>query len=236
MDSAFNAWRQGKELTPEQQRYKAKLPSWQQFMADVMECIADSNNRPHSELPKHEDGRHYTPIEYRDLRMQQENLAPDLLAEAELDVLFRPQEVRKAARGQIELFGNVYFSTDLAELHGEDVRVAYDYDDAEWVYVYKMDGSFVCKAKVDGNKRAAMPITVHQTRGKHHPAGERRNPPGHRATARLRITGWQWELRTRAGEKTSDIYVRKRPRRMGAAASEVKQAACGNRLPETLKP
>ncbi|EEG33685.1 hypothetical protein NEIFLAOT_01227, partial [Neisseria flavescens NRL30031/H210] len=28
------------------------------------------------------------------------------------------------------------------------------------VYVYKMDGSFVCKAKVDGNKRAAMPITV----------------------------------------------------------------------------
>ena len=75
-------------------------------------------------------------------------------------MLFRPQEVRKAARGQIELFGDVYFSTDLAELHGEDVRVAYDYDDAEWVYVYKMDGSFVCKAKVDGNKRAAMPITV----------------------------------------------------------------------------
>lgn len=94
MDSAFNAWRQGKELTPEQQRYKAKLPSWQQFMADVMQCITDYNNRPHSELPKHEDGRHYTPIEYRDLRMQQENLAPDLLAEAELDVLFRPQEVR----------------------------------------------------------------------------------------------------------------------------------------------
>ena len=160
MDSAFNAWRQGKELTPEQQRYKAKLPSWQQFMADVMQCIADYNNRPHSELPKNADGVHYTPLEYRDLRMQQENLTPDLLAEAELDVLFRPQEVRKAARGQIELFGNVYFSTDLAELHGEDVRVAYDYDDAEWVYVYKMDGSFVCKAKVDGNKRAAMPIPV----------------------------------------------------------------------------
>ncbi|EEG23363.1 Mu transposase domain protein [Eikenella corrodens ATCC 23834] len=160
MDSAFNAWRQGKELTPEQQRYKAKLPSWQQFMADVMQCIADYNNRPHSELPRNAEGVHYTPLQYRDLRMQQENLAPDLLAEAELDVLFRPQEVRKVARGQIELFGNVYFSTDLAELHGEDVRVAYDYDDAEWVYVYKMDGSFVCKAKVDGNKRAAMPITV----------------------------------------------------------------------------
>ena len=58
MDSAFNAWRQGKELTPEQQRYKAKLPSWQQFMADVMQCIADYNNRPHSELPKNADGVH----------------------------------------------------------------------------------------------------------------------------------------------------------------------------------
>ena len=76
MDSAFNAWRQGKELTPEQQRYKAKLPSWQQFMADVMQCIADYNNRPHSELPKNADGVHYTPLQYRDLRMQQENLAP----------------------------------------------------------------------------------------------------------------------------------------------------------------
>lgn len=37
--------------------------------------------------------------------------------------------------------------------------------------------------------------------------GERRNPPGHRATARFWSAGWQWELRTRAGEKTSDFYV-----------------------------
>ena len=160
MDSAFNAWRQGKELTAEQQRYKAKLPTWRQFMADVMQCVTDYNNRPHSELPKHDDGRHYTPIEYRDQRMRQENLIPDLLAEAELDLMFRPQAVRKAARGQVELFGNVYFSTELAELHGDEVRVSYDYDDAGWVYIYRMDGGFVCKAKVDGNKRAAMPITV----------------------------------------------------------------------------
>lgn len=74
--------------------------------------------------------------------------------------MFRPQAVRKAARGQVELFGNVYFSTELAELHGDEVRVSYDYDDAGWVYIYRMDGGFVCKAKVDGNKRAAMPITV----------------------------------------------------------------------------
>lgn len=160
MESAFNAESKGKVLTTEQQRYKAKLPRWEQFRADVMQCIADYNNRPHGELPKKADGSHYTPLEYRDLRMAQENLVADWLAPQELETMFRPQEIRKVFRGEIELFTNRYFAVDLAEHYGDAVRVAYDYDDASAVYVYDMDGRFLCKALVDGNKRAAMPITV----------------------------------------------------------------------------
>ncbi|OIQ64415.1 hypothetical protein GALL_540340 [mine drainage metagenome] len=33
-------------------------------------------------------------------------------------------------RGEISLFGNTYFSKELAELHGEEVRVAFDIHDA----------------------------------------------------------------------------------------------------------
>lgn len=160
LESAFNAEAKGKELTAEQQRYKAKLPGWEQFRADVMQCIADYNNRPHGELPKKADGSHYTPLEYRDWRMAQEHLVADWLTPQELDTMFRPQEVRTVYRGEVELFTNRYFSTDLAEHHGDKVRVAYDYDDASAVYVYAMDGRFVCKAALEGNKREAFPVTV----------------------------------------------------------------------------
>nr|WP_239373286.1 DDE-type integrase/transposase/recombinase [Snodgrassella gandavensis] len=39
LESALNAENKGKELTPEQKRYKSKLPSWQQFIGDVARCI-----------------------------------------------------------------------------------------------------------------------------------------------------------------------------------------------------
>ncbi|MCP2041441.1 putative transposase [Neisseria sp. HSC-16F19] len=160
LESAFKAADKGKELTAEQRRYRAKLPGWAQFQADVMRCIADYNRRPHGELPKKADGTRFSPLEYRDYRMAQENLIADYLAPQEMETLFRPQEVRKVFRGEVELFTNRYFAVDLAEHHGESVRVAYDYDDASAVYVYDMAGAFVCKAALDGNKRDAFPLTV----------------------------------------------------------------------------
>ena len=160
LESAFNALEQGKELTPEQQRYQAKLPRWEQFKADVMQCIADYNNRPHGELPKKADGAHYTPIEYRDQRMAAANLTPDFLTTEELETMFRPQEIRIVQRGWLDLFTNRYFSAELADYHKDEVRVAYDYDDAEWVYVYDLGGKFLAKAQLNGNTRAAFPVSV----------------------------------------------------------------------------
>lgn len=140
LESAFNALEKGKELTAEQQKWVAKLPSWKQFIADVMQCIADYNNRPHGELPKSENGAHYTPKQYRDFRMVSDGLTPDFLSDGEEETLFRPQEIRKVQRGWLDLFGNQYFSVDLAEYHKDEVRVAYDLDDADSVLVYDMDG------------------------------------------------------------------------------------------------
>lgn len=160
MESAFNAAEQGKELTTEQQRYKAKLPSWPQFLNDVAACLDAYNQRAHQSLPKTADGQHYSPLDYYAARMAAENLTPELLGEAELEMMFRPQEIRKVQRGWLDLFNNQYFSVELAAYHKDEVRVAYDLDDAETVLVYELDGKFLARATLNGNKRAAFPVTV----------------------------------------------------------------------------
>lgn len=157
LESAFNAENKGKELTAEQKRYKSKLPSWKQFIADVARCIDEYNNRPHRSLPKKDDGIHFTPTEYRQIRLQADKVEIERLTDSELDTLFMPEEVRITKRGLISLMDNSYFHIDLANYHGEQVRVAYDLHDYEHVIVRTMDGKFICKAVFEGNKRDAMP-------------------------------------------------------------------------------
>ena len=157
LESAFNAENKGKELTAEQKRYKSKLPSWKQFIADVARCIDEYNNRPHRSLPKKDDGIHFTPAEYRQIRLQADKVEIERLTDSELDTLFMPEEVRITKRGLISLMDNSYFHIDLANYHGEQVRVAYDLHDYEHVIVRTMDGKFICKAVFEGNKRDAMP-------------------------------------------------------------------------------
>nr|WP_279039070.1 Mu transposase C-terminal domain-containing protein [Snodgrassella alvi] len=157
LESAFNAENKGKELTAEQKRYKSKLPSWKQFIADVARCIDEYNNRPHRSLPKKDDGIHFTPAEYRQIRLQADKVEIERLTDSELDTLFMPEEVRITKRGLISLMDNSYFHIDLANYHGEQVRVAYDLHDYEHVIVRTMEGKFICKAVFEGNKRDAMP-------------------------------------------------------------------------------
>lgn len=157
MESAFNALEKGKDLTEEQQKYLKKLPGWSRFIADVVKCIDEYNNRPHGELPRHPDGGHYSPKAYREMRLEQDGIAPDMLSAEELATMFMPQEVRKVQRGWLDLFNNSYFSTELAEYHKDEVRVSYDLDDASAVNVFDMDGKFITKAQADGNTREAFP-------------------------------------------------------------------------------
>ena len=162
LESAVKAREQGKELTAEQQAYKKQLPSWEQFMRDVAMAVDAYNNRPRSSLPKKDNGEHYTPLEYRQMRLEQDHIVPDRLTDAELDTLFRPQEIRTVERGYIRLMNKDYFAMDLAAHHGDTVRVAYDWDDASDVIVYNMDGGFICRAKLDGNTVAAFSKTARE--------------------------------------------------------------------------
>ncbi len=155
LESAFNAEKNGKELTKEQQKFKAKLPSWKQFITDVARCIDDYNNRPHRALPKNADGIHYSPAEYRAERLQ--DIEIDRLTDIELDTLFMPEMIRTTKRGLVSLLDNSYFHVDLANHHDTQVRVSYDLHNYEHVIVKSMDGKFICKAVFEGNKRDAMP-------------------------------------------------------------------------------
>ncbi|EIN3018534.1 Mu transposase C-terminal domain-containing protein, partial [Salmonella enterica] len=72
--------------------------------------------------------------------------------------MFLPEEVRTARQGWVELGTNDYFATELIEVDREKVRVAFNPRDAQEVYVRRMDGTFVCTAIWNGNKRAPVPL------------------------------------------------------------------------------
>ncbi|EDV4563588.1 transposase, partial [Salmonella enterica subsp. enterica] len=76
----------------------------------------------------------------------------------ELRDMFLPEEIRTAQQGWIELGTNDYFAKELIEVDREKVRVAFNPHDAQEVYVRRLDGTFVCTAVWNGNKRAPVPV------------------------------------------------------------------------------
>lgn len=169
LESAIKAERKGKELTTEQRRYRQKLPTWNQFIADVAATIDKYNKRPHSELPKKADGQRYSPAEYRQHRialMEKDGLHIEMLSHMELDTLFRPEVERTVRNGWLDMLNFQYFSMDLAAYHGKKVRVSYDLDDASSVKVYDTDGHYICRAELNGNKHPAF--DVDSVRALHH--------------------------------------------------------------------
>ena len=161
LESAIKAERKGKELTTEQRRYRQKLPTWNQFIADVAATIDKYNKRPHSELPKKADGQRYSPAEYRQHRialMEKDGLHIEMLSHMELDTLFRPEVERTVRNGWLDMLNFQYFGIDLAAYHGKKVRVSYDLDDASSVKVYDVDGHYICRAELNGNKHPAFDV------------------------------------------------------------------------------
>lgn len=157
-ESWAKAERDGKLLTDEQLKYKAKMPTFNQFLADLLAVIDEYNHTPHSEHPKKDDGKHYTPTEYWDFRMAQVPIdeRPEILSEEELQLLERSMEERTVQRGWIQFNNQHYFSMELANLNGEKVLIAYDWDKPQDIGVYHKDGRFICMAQLNGNQRAAF--------------------------------------------------------------------------------
>lgn len=145
------------------------LMSWQDFLLYAAEVVTSYNNRPHSSLPRITDPvtfkkRHMTPLEMWNKALEMG--APiDRVEDWDKEDLFRPYEERKVRRGEVELFGNRYFSNDLSEFHGDSVLVGYDIHDADRITVRTQDGEFICHAYWNANKRNYFPMTkVEQAR------------------------------------------------------------------------
>lgn len=142
-----------------------RLPiGWRDFMRLCEDAVNSYNQRPHSSLPiLQADGRrrHMSPGEYRAMKIQ--TIAGyrhhELNAE-EAQSLFRPREVRKVSRGEINLFGNRYFSNALVEHHGGEIQVGYDVHDAQFVWLYDDNGQFIAKAEFRGNDKKYFPTPV----------------------------------------------------------------------------
>lgn len=188
LGSAMNAERQGKELSQEQRRARAKMPSWRQFLADLEAAINDYNHaHEHSELKTATRGDYATPAAYRARRLaehEQDNLP---LSAAELALMFRPEEIRTVQRGMVDLFGNTYSSVALAEHHGERVRVGYDLHDAQSVLIKTLDGRFVCQAEFNGHVRAAMPMSRMEQKRAERVRNKERRLAEQRALARAEL-------------------------------------------------
>ncbi|CBY87543.1 MULTISPECIES: Mu transposase C-terminal domain-containing protein [Haemophilus] len=152
------------QLTPKQQWAVGKLPSWNQFL-DAVQAGVDwyNNEHVHSEIGM-------TPAQKR--RQLMEKMNPDdlvFVTPVEARDLFRPSTLRVAQRGWLQLFNNYYFSTKLLDVDGQKVQVMFDIHDPSQVIVRKQDGTFVCYAELDGNKRDAFPMPfVEKTRQERH--------------------------------------------------------------------
>ncbi|MNE39620.1 hypothetical protein D3C80_1335820 [compost metagenome] len=154
------------------------LMAWTDFLIYAAEVVSNYNNKPHSGLKRIIDSvslkkRHQTPLEAWNEALKMG--APiDRVEDWDAEDLFRPYEERKVRRGEIELFGNRYFSQELSEYHGDNVLVGYDIHNADRITVRDQDGRLICYAFWNANKRAYFPQTkVEQARQ-------------HRADGRLR--------------------------------------------------
>lgn len=165
MDS--DAKRKVFKLTRRDVKVSGTSPLLMTFWAFAQWCqqrIDWYNNRPHSSLPRVVDAagvkRFMTPDEAWKRGVEEGADVQPIKAE-ERDDLFRLYTYRKSVRGEINLFGNRYFNSDLAHFApGIKFRVGYDIHDASKVWVRDPNGRLICIAKLDGNKRDYFPMPV----------------------------------------------------------------------------
>lgn len=137
------------------------LVSWDDFLVLAEEAVTDYNNEPHGGLPRRHNkttGRreHLTPQKMWDEQvalMAEAGHALVTVSAAERDDLYRPYLSRKCLRGEINIFGNKYFSTDLTQYHDETVLVGYDIHDGSRIWVRDGTHRLIAIAEFEGNKK-----------------------------------------------------------------------------------
>ena len=137
-----------------------RVPGWQEFVAQVERAIHDYNaEHRHRSLPKHASGPHaglhMTPDEAWAAMLVPDDVVT--VAEAEARMLFMPSKLATAQRGEVRFLNQVYAAPDLMQVDGERVSVRYDIHDPRRVWVWTVDGRFVCEAGLDANRTDFFP-------------------------------------------------------------------------------
>lgn len=155
------------------------LIAWDQFLQYCNERVVEYNATPHSSLPKIQDPktgrmRHMSPDECL-AGFRAKGWEPVTLSPNEAQQLFRPREERTVIRCEVRFRNNIYFSHDLEVFHGDTVHVAYDINDASAVWIYHLDGRFICVAELGANSVPYRPPShVERAREKRADASEKR--------------------------------------------------------------
>ncbi len=125
------------------------LPTLPEFVAALDTAIAWYNSEHvHSALSATPDQAYAAKLREADRTM---------LDEHEKLHLFRPHVERVAARGEVSLWHNIYFSPELMAVDRQKVLVGYDIHDPEFVVVRRLDGEFICRADWNANARKYFP-------------------------------------------------------------------------------
>lgn len=209
----------------------APVPEFAEFFADLQHALDEYNHRPHRSLPKIRDletgrYRHQSPMDcwksaeaegWEPLRAD-----PEVIAS-----LTRPQVTRKTTRGEIRWNGGVYFHKTLVDLHGEEIRVAYDFRDSSQVWAFSTEGELICTAQLDGNASPAQPKTLLE-KGQEQRVRGQLNKLAKKATV---LTGEEVELRViprnTAPQYTDEQLIEARRH----AAAQIAQQPSGFLLP-----
>lgn len=155
--SLAKAESEGREvLTPKQAWAKGKLPDWNQLL-DVTEAVIRwyNNEHPHTAIGN------VTPAAMRQHifnGMDAADIIP--LTEVEARDMFRPVVTRKVQRAWLTVYNNEYWHQALEPWDGKEVDIFIDQHDAATVIIRAKDGSYICDAILDGNKRLAFPETL----------------------------------------------------------------------------
>lgn len=138
-----------------------KVPSWRQFL-DAVQATIDAYNAEHRHrgLPKNAAGLHMTPNEAWAAMVVPDQVMRPSAEEARL--LFQPSKIATAQRGEVR-FINQFYASDALMAHGVDgerVSVRFDIHDPRRVWVWTLDGHFVCEAHLDANRSDMFPKSV----------------------------------------------------------------------------
>lgn len=134
---------------------KILLPSWNQFIDDVENCV-DEYNETHT----HRELSGLTPNQAY-LEKLDETSVDIGISHDEIAMMWMPEEIRTPQRGVVSIFNNEYANNELLNMlaEGEKVRARFDIHNADKIWLYRMDGRYLGEAIWNGHKRAAFPVS-----------------------------------------------------------------------------